>query len=223
MQINPYKFPFIALEGIDGCGKSLQVGRLLRWLNANTSVDVFLTREPTDGFFGRKIRNIISGKQKMSPRELQILFVKDRKEHRGKEAKVLNFRPVVSDRDFLSTFAYGMAEGLDPLWIFQQHERILEKLFFIPDLMLIIDVEPIEALRRQSEKGKQFDRFEKYLQNREKTREAYLEIPQILKELAPNIDARIKVVNGSPSEKEVFKVILSHVKEIFWQKKTIEL
>ena len=52
---------FIALEGIDGSGKSTQV-KLLAEILTNAGHKVYSTSEPTDGEIGKMIRRIpISG------------------------------------------------------------------------------------------------------------------------------------------------------------------
>jgi len=46
----------IALEGIDGAGKSTQINRLSRWLREH-NVNVYVTSEPTNRKWGAVIRN----------------------------------------------------------------------------------------------------------------------------------------------------------------------
>ena len=45
----------VAFEGLDGSGKTTQVAALERVLRAR-GLEVVVTREPTDGAFGRRIR-----------------------------------------------------------------------------------------------------------------------------------------------------------------------
>ena len=49
----------LALEGLDGVGKTTQA-RLLAHYLAHLGLPVILTREPTNGFIGQKIRQIVS-------------------------------------------------------------------------------------------------------------------------------------------------------------------
>ncbi|OHA14415.1 MAG: dTMP kinase [Candidatus Tagabacteria bacterium RIFCSPLOWO2_01_FULL_39_11] len=219
MEINPYKFPFIVLEGIDGCGKSSQTGRLMRWFEAKTNISAFFTFEPTNGVFGKKSKEIILSHKGTPAEELQMTIIKDRKEHRRKETEILKIKPIISDRDFLSAFAYGISEGLGLLWVYNQHEIILGDLFFIPDLILIIDIEPARAMDRKLKNGKRFDRFEDSLKKQKSIRGLYLSLPALLDDIDSEFKKmKIIIIDGAMPEEEVFKAILRHIKEIFWQK-----
>lgn len=69
----------IAVEGIDGAGKTTQVEFLCRAL---ASVDEIVTRskEPTDGPHGRRLRE--SAKNgRMAPHDELATFIEDRREH----------------------------------------------------------------------------------------------------------------------------------------------
>ena len=46
---------FIVIEGIDGTGKSTQSKRLAEWFRSRGR-EVVLSREPTDGPWGKKLR-----------------------------------------------------------------------------------------------------------------------------------------------------------------------
>ena len=55
------KGKFIALEGIDGSGKSSQIGRLVKRLEG-LGIPCRETREPTGGPVGSLIRQIFTGR-----------------------------------------------------------------------------------------------------------------------------------------------------------------
>src|SRR4051812_38840306 len=76
---NPYKGVYIALEGIDGSGKTIQTEKLVEYLRS-TGRDVVTTREPRkeEGILSGLIHAILFGKIKMSPVALQYLFTADR-------------------------------------------------------------------------------------------------------------------------------------------------
>ena len=107
---------FIALEGIDGCGKGEQATRLAKWLfDLNKENHVFLTREPTGKGFGKKVRKIIEGDSDAQTNAQAYLdnIVLDRKAH----AQLINELVkkefiVVSDRFKESTFAFQQAQGI---------------------------------------------------------------------------------------------------------------
>ena len=116
------KGTFIVFEGIDGTGKSTQIKLL-----ANTLVKlghkVVLTREPTEGVYGQKIRALYQNRSAVSASEELELFIKDRREHIESVIKpaLEAGNVVLCDRYFLSTAAYQGGAGCDPETIFARH------------------------------------------------------------------------------------------------------
>ena len=131
----------VALEGLDGCGKSTQLARLGEALRAE-GVDATLTREPTDGPHGRRIRTMAQSGAEVRPAQELQWFLDDREEHvRECIAPALAAgRLVLTDRYFLSTVAYQGARGLDWKALLAESEAR----FPIPDLVLCLEL-PVEA------------------------------------------------------------------------------
>ena len=140
----------LAFEGLDGCGKSTQVERLARVLRRDGR-DVRVTREPTDGPTGRRIRAMARSGPPAAPEEELRWFVVDRREHvqqvivPGLEAGAT----VVSDRYYLSTVAYQGARGLDWRKILEDSERE----FPLPDLVVLLEVDVEIGLERVRSRG----------------------------------------------------------------------
>ena len=147
---------FIVFEGIDGTGKTTQV-RLLKEALERAGESPVVSREPTDGPWGRMIReSAASGR--MSLEEELHAFIEDRKEH--VEAVI---RPaleagkiVILDRYFYSTVAYQGARGAD---VAEVRAR-MEALFPIPDVVFILDAEPGVGVHRIAHSRGQPDHFE---------------------------------------------------------------
>ena len=140
----------LALEGIDGSGKSTAAAGIASALRAEGE-DVAATREPTDGPWGRRIRAMAASAEVVAPEEELRWFVADRREH---VAAVLRpaleaGRVVVTDRYFLSTVAYQGARGLDWRAILADAERE----FPIPNLALRFELEPVVGLSRTRSRG----------------------------------------------------------------------
>jgi dTMP kinase len=137
----------IVFEGIDGTGKSTQLRLLRHYLEARDN-RVVATREPTDGAYGQKIRSLYRSRSTLSPEEELALFINDRREHVTSvlAPALADGRIVLCDRYFLSTAAYQGAVGLDP-------ELIIARNGFAPppDLALVFELEPQEAVRRITE------------------------------------------------------------------------
>jgi dTMP kinase len=140
----------IALEGIDGCGKSTQAARLVDALRADGH-DVVATREPTDGATGRRIRTMArSGKRVPAFEELGWFF-DDRREHVATviEPALAAGRTVLTDRYFLSTVAYQGARGLDWREILARSEAE----FPLPDVALLFELPAADGLARVQARG----------------------------------------------------------------------
>ncbi len=222
MKINPYKYPFIVIEGIDGCGKSTLIEGIKKW-DEKYGIGSIFTKEPTDGKIGQEIRKILqsgfdSSGHKTEPRELQRLYIEDRLEHRQNEAVYLEQYPVFSDRDFSSTIAYGASEGLDLKWVINEHEKILGNYFFVPDLIFIWDLPAEEAMERLKKTHKQLDYFEK-LAFLKKIRESYLAFA--MKMGRPPVgmgEMNIQIIDATPSPKKILKSVIPIIEEVFRKK-----
>lgn len=143
----------IAFEGIDGTGKSTQVRFLEKELTGR-GYSVVATREPTNGKFGRQIRELFVSRATVSPEEEMALFLADRREHVEEVIgpALATGKIVLTDRYYLSTAAYQGAEGLDPDAICRANAAFAPE----PDLAILLVVPPavgvhrIRALRRES-------------------------------------------------------------------------
>lgn len=136
----------IAIEGIDGAGKTTQANILYRRL-LKEGYPVSLFHEPTNGKWGRKIANLVrNGRQNTDPmREFQLFFL-DRKEDVEKNIRpaLSNKKIVIMDRYYLSNVAYQGALGLQADFI----ENKNEEAFPIPRKTIILDLSPQVALSR---------------------------------------------------------------------------
>lgn len=135
----------IALEGIDGCGKSIQAARLRDRLESLGHATVTL-REPGDSKYGQQLRGIFAGAREVSPQEEVRLFLEDRRiDVRDNILPALAAgKIVIMDRYYLSSVVYQGCLGLDPGEIQAANEAIAPH----PDLTLILDIDPAEAERR---------------------------------------------------------------------------
>jgi dTMP kinase len=136
----------LALEGVDGCGKSTQAGLLASALRER-GLDVVLTCEPTDGPIGQHIREYFQGPARhLSPREELNLFMADRREHLEEVINpgLTEGKIVITDRYYYSSVAYQGALGLDPDRILAQNEVLAVR----PDLAVILTLPVAQALAR---------------------------------------------------------------------------
>jgi len=140
----------IAFEGIDGAGKTTQAEMLAAALRA-AGRTVVVTKEPTNGPAGQKIRALSTVGADITPEEELAYFIEDRKEH-VREVLLPGVERgdvVISDRYFLSNVAYQGARGLAPDDVLSKNEA----LFPHPDAVVLLEVLPEEGLRRVVARG----------------------------------------------------------------------
>ncbi|HEX2277822.1 MAG TPA: dTMP kinase [Candidatus Tectomicrobia bacterium] len=150
----------VALEGIDGTGKSTQVRRLTAAFSAE-GYDVLSLSEPTHSPWGRRLREAMTaGRRLLAPSQELDLFLQDRRYDVAAHIKpALAARKLVfMDRYYFSTMAYQGALGLDPETI----RRLNEAFAPVPDLVFLLLVSPDRALERiRQGRGQTDDVFER--------------------------------------------------------------
>ena len=202
---------FITLEGIEGCGKSLQVGRLQAVFEARGTSCRF-TREPGGTPFGEEVRKILLRRdsiQRVPPAEL-LLYLADRCQHLAEvvEPALQSGQHVMSDRYHDATLAYqGCARGIG----FESIEAIAKVLSIrTPDLTLVIDIDVDTALQRaRSRTGMEdsglWGRFEA------EKREFHARVLEGYKELRDQHPERIFFVDGSGTPEDVTPRLVRHL------------
>ncbi len=189
-----------AFEGIDGTGKSTQI-QLLAGALRRAGHPVVLTREPTAGPVGRKIRELYVNRAAVSPEEELDLFIADRRQHVEEviEPALAAGKIVLTDRYYYSNVAYQGAAGLDP-------ERILARNSFAPapDLILLLVLPSALGIQRiRSMRGEVPNAFEQEAE--------LLKVAAVFDRLE---DPRIRRIDGSQSIEEVHNRIMAHVKKM---------
>ncbi len=137
----------VAIEGIDGAGKTTQAKRLVRFLRSK-GVAAEYTSEPTGSALGRMIKSYLR-RGGANPHLLALLFAADRIYHLNKVVNPMLERGqvVVCDRYLYSSYAYqGVMTG-SPLWV-----REINKMAPHPDIAVLLDISVEEALRRKKKR-----------------------------------------------------------------------
>jgi len=134
----------VAFEGIDGAGKTTQLGLLATRLAAR-GWTVLRTKEPTDGPHGRRLRASATTGRLPAEEELE-LFLRDREEHVADVITPALGRgeAVLVDRYYWSTAAYQGARGLDPDDILARNAVFAP----LPDVVVLLDVDPAVGVAR---------------------------------------------------------------------------
>ncbi len=173
---------FLALEGIDGSGKSTQLQLLLERLRAR-GVECRGTREPSDGPVGAMIRQILTGRVTADNRVIAGLFAADRLDHLvnrrdGILEQVRSGVTVVTDRYYFSSYAYHSVD-VDMGWVIDSNRLSAELLR--PDATIFLDVPVRRALERIGQNRSHTELFEKE-DRLTATREKYLEVFERLRD-----------------------------------------
>lgn len=152
---------FVTFEGGDGAGKTTQASMLEEWLTAQGR-DVVRTREPGGTEVGVRIREIVlHHRGHIAARAEALLYAADRAHHVETvvQPAIARGDVVIQDRYLDSSVAYqGAGRVLDAddvralsLWATGG---------LLPDLTVMLDLDPAAARRRLDADDKPFDRLE---------------------------------------------------------------
>ena len=193
---------YIALEGLEGCGKSTHTKRLGEHLNA------VITREPGGTRIGALLRAILADRENvdLDRRTEALLMAADRAQHMAEVIKPALDRGqhVVSDRSIYSTLAYqgyGRQLGTEALlsistWALNDR---------LPDLVIYIDV-PTDVLNaRLAERD--LDRFER------EGADFFARIAEGFQELRAADPSRWIIIDGTVPKDDVEAAIRTQVND----------
>lgn len=171
---------WITLEGGDGSGKTTQSNLLGQWLT-DAGRTVVRTREPGGSEVGQLIRDIVlHHRGDIAPRAEALLYAADRAHHVATVVRPALARGevVLQDRYLDSSVAYqGAGRVLDgdeirdlSLWAAEGA---------LPDLTVLLDLDPESARVRLDSADKPFDRLEaEKTEFHARVRDAYLALAQ---------------------------------------------
>lgn len=204
------KGKFIVLEGIDGSGKSSQIGPLMKRLQ-NLGLPCRETREPTGGPVGSLIRQIFTGRVTADNRVIAALYAADRIDHLVNEvdglcAAIGQGITVVSDRYYFSSYAYHSVD-MDMDWVIQANS--VSAGLLRPTLTVFLDVPvetALERIRQNRVVEEIFDREDRL----RKTRELYFRAFERLKDVE-----QVAVVDGTGTQEQVAERIWGAVSPHF--------
>lgn len=197
---------FIVFEGIDGTGKSTQLHLLAEKLR-QLGYAVVATREPTNGPYGQKIRELFIDRGSVSREEELELFIADRDQHVKEIIKpgLSDGCVVICDRYYLSTIAYQGANGMDQDLIVKKNED-----FPVPDLAIILEIEPAHGIHRiQNQRHEHPNTFEEKA-NLQKVAGIFSTMRQDY----------IERINGSDSIENVHRLVFEAVAKVLARKTT---
>ncbi len=186
---------FISFEGGEGAGKSTQIERLAARLRAK-KYDVVVTREPGGSPGAEAVRHVIlsGAAEPFGPKMEAILFAAARSDHIEQLIRPAIERGaiVLCDRFVDSSRVYQGVTGGLPADFMEALEKVTVN-GIMPDLTVILDIDPVDGLRRANARrsaGDPPDRFEKEtVETHQRRREAFLAIAEAEPERCVVIDA----------------------------------
>ncbi|AMG82245.1 MULTISPECIES: dTMP kinase [Microbacterium] len=201
---------WITLEGGDGSGKTTQSNLLATWLEQSGRT-VVRTREPGGSEVGQLIRDIVlHHRGDIAPRAEALLYAADRAHHVATVVRPALARGeiVLQDRYLDSSVAYqGAGRVLDATEIRDLSLWAAEGA--LPDLTVLLDLDPATARTRLDSADKPFDRLEAEKEAfHARVRDAYLE-------LARAEPARFLVIDAAASPERIADRIRARVSALF--------
>lgn len=185
---------FITFEGGEGAGKSTQIERLAARLR-DKRYDIVVTREPGGSPGAEAVRHVLlsGAAEPFGPKMEALLFAAARSDHVEQVIRPAVERGaiVLCDRFIDSSRVYqGVTGNLDPDFMATVERVAINGM--MPDMTLILDLDPEEGLRRATARRGQdvADRFEKETVDvHRRRRDAYLAIAASEPERCRVIDA----------------------------------
>jgi dTMP kinase len=192
---------FIVLDGIDGSGTSTHSKLLFGFLEL-FNLKVYLTQEPSNNEIGLILRKFLKNKD-IPPSTDALMFAADRDLHYRTEIKPKLDQGyiVISDRYVESSLIY---QSLQSQEISLEWVKILNKFAGIPDLTIILDIDPKISLSRKTQEN--LEKFEDttFL---DKVRALYLSRAEKNKYFVINTDDIIEIVQG-----KIQKIVVESLK-----------
>lgn len=186
---------YIAIEGMDGSGKTTQAKMLAEFLKKQ-GFKVLSVTEPSKTALGKMISEKLI-KEKYSPEAVALAFSCDRMIHFDETIRPARekYDYIITDRSYISSLAYQPLQGLRFEWVKELNRFVVK-----PDLIFLLDI-PVEVFLER--RGKTDVIFEKK-EFQKKLRHSYLELPEKLNE-------DFIVVDGIKGINEIHEKIRSDV------------
>ena len=202
---------FIAVEGIDGSGKSTTIREIKRYLESKGEA-VYLTAEPTALATGKIVRNFLSETNSDTPlihEMLALAFAADRINHLREEIwpALKKKQTVITDRYFFSSIAY-QSLNVSYEWV-----KGINRFATLPDILVFIDVSVDKAVERLTKFRTSTEIYEK--------RELLQQIDRNYREVIKEFEDNIKVIylNGNLDIDKIYGDIEEKFAPIFADKK----
>lgn len=191
---------FITVEGMDGSGKTTQIGLIVDYLKSK-GYEVVLTREPGGTNISEKVRSIV-----LDPENTEMGILTEMLLYASARAQLVAelIKPslekgkiVICDRFVDSSYVYqGIGRGIDTEMVRTVNKIAMDGVF--PDITFFFDISPEIALKRRIQ-ATGADRIEnEEMDFHWKTYQGY-------KKLADMHPERIKAIDSDRTVEEIFE------------------
>lgn len=206
----------ISFEGLDGAGKTTQLGLLEQWFRTQ-NISCVSTREPGGTLLGNEIRHLLLQRPELAitPLAEAFLFQADRAQHFSTlilPALAVGTH-IITDRCFDSSIAYqGVARNIGAELVEQL--SLVATQGYIPDLTILLDLDPAlvqirtKRIEDHSSTHQEQTRFDK------EHEEFHTRLRQAFLLLAQKHPERIKVIDATQSPQQVHQDIIALVEPL---------
>jgi dTMP kinase len=211
---NFYKGKYIAIEGVDGSGKSTQTAKLSEYFRSQGKKIIHIREPRKEGIIGDIIQKVLIGEIKLSTVAIQYLFSTDRVLNQ-EEVIVPNLKKgniVISDRCFWSAIVYGILDKTRGQYNLKEADHILiahsilsmYHQFIVPDYTFYLKVPLNTAISRIEKK----DDAKEIYEDKEKIEK----VIQGYNWLSTKFAKEIVTIDGERPVKKVTEEIISKIK-----------
>ena len=207
---NPYKGFYIAFEGIDGSGKTVQAERLVEYFREQGKSVLMVSEPRRTGLIGRVINEFLQKRVKLPPISLQYLFSADRISHQEEIIipALKRGEVVISHRCFWSAIPYGIMDRSEKKYNYEAGDALLVAQsvlsmyhqIMIPDTTFYLNVSSETALNRLLKMGIPQEYYE--------TKEKLTNVKKGYEWMIKKFQKEFVVVDGERSSGEVTKEII---------------
>ena len=189
----------IAICGLDGSGKTTQIGKLNEWFEKENRPHL-LTRQPSDYYRqDERVRNYLDNGKCPDMNALALLAAADRRWHLSTlvEPSLKEGISVITDRYLYSSLAYFKFRGLEVDYV-----KYLNGEIRIPDVTVFLDLDPEVTLNRIVKRDGKLVKYE------ERDSSMFKKIRLFFKEVLPE---NALIIDGTLDPEQIHKTIITKI------------
>ena len=215
---NTHKGLYIALEGIDGSGKTVQSSMIAEYFQDKKKVVLPVAEPRRTGPIGEVINDFLQKRIVLPPASHQFLFVADRIAHQEDIVipALKNGEIVISHRNFWSAVAYGILDkqttakvkGESDVLMVAQSILSMYHQIMVPDITFYLKVSPKVAIKRLKRTGVETEYYE--------TESRLSKVMESYEWLVKRFSSEFSIIDGDQDIERVTEDILSvlhHIKK----------